>query len=58
MLQIVGLSVSYPAVDDNNKVHRPRGRIAKSKPWSICCSINHWSLSDSESSEGNVDGSD
>ena len=46
----------YPAVDDNNKVHLPGGRIAKSKPWYLCC-INRWSLSDSES-KGNLDGSD
>ena len=46
----------YPylvVVDDDNKAHLPAGRVAKSKPWYLCCTRRNRS-----DSEGNADGSD
>ena len=44
----------YPVVvDDDNKAHLPAGRVAKSKPWYLCCTRRNRS-----DSEENADGSD
>lgn len=46
------VSQLYPAVVDN--AHLPAGRVAKTKPWYLCCTHRWWS----SDSEGNMDGSD
>ena len=43
----------YPVVVDDNKAHLPAGRVAKLKPWYLCCTRR--TRSDSEEK---VDGSD
>jgi hypothetical protein len=36
----------YPVIVDDNKAHLPAGRVAKSKPWYLCCT--RWTSSDPE----------
>ena len=50
------VSQLYPVVVDNDSEYLPAGRVAKSKPWYLCCTYRWW-LSDPEQHKDGVDAS-